>query len=123
VSLGPVADWSWATAMTNGKGGTLKEIWVRRVTDLHDARVPIFLTTLTGSDAAHRHQVQWPPGVTVRTELELRGRDWFGPKFSIARGEAVCLYDDGTYRKYEGREMPLMFPGADLKPRQGKPDA
>lgn len=115
MSMGPVRDWSWAEAMTNGKGGKLKEIWVRRVTDLFDPRVPIFLVRLEGSGDGYRHQVQVPPNVNVLQERELRSPKVFGPKFSIPRGMAVCLYSDGTYRRYEGRDAKLLFPGADLK--------
>ncbi len=115
MSTSAVRDWSYASAMTNGKGGVLRQIWVRQVTDLIDPRVPLFLVTLSGSSKGLRHQVQVPPGVEVLQERELMGPARFGPKFPrIPRGMAICVYSDGTYRRYPPRDEKLFFRGADL---------
>ena len=101
MSLGPVQTWD-GCVLRNERYSPLVAIWIRHPTDLFDRRVPIFVHSMPGSDKDLHHVAQVPDGVKLDLVPEM------------VRGMAICIYKDDTFRRYDGRRMPVQVPGAKL---------
>ena len=97
----------------------LREIWVRKPTDMFDPSVPLRVHKLPGDHATEwRHMVQTPNGCDLYCHPHIEpGTAWLvfeGGSFGPRNGRFVY---SGNVREVKGRKRQTLVRGANLRKR------